>query len=158
MPGPVQALAVDEEGRRPVGPGPPAGGDVGENSLSKAPLAQGRLGVLCIKAEPPHNGEQVLLGEVRAPGEQEGMRLPELAARRREFRKLGREIRSGMELSVGKVAPDQAKTVKAIEERLHRSPCLKAIRTAEVPVLDQHQLRLVRAGDVVFVTDGRRHA
>ena len=45
-----------------------------------------------------------------------------------------------MELWIGKVAPNQAEPVEAIEQRHHRTTRGEAERAAEVPVLDQGEL------------------
>ena len=126
--------------------------------VSKRALAQGDLDILCVKVEPPRDGKEILLREVRTSRQQEGMCLPELPACGSKFGKLGREIGSRMELGVGKMAPDEAKTVKAIEQRLHRSSGGEAVRTAEVAVLDQGQLGVVGADDVIVLSDRRQRA
>ena len=58
-PRPVQALAIDEEGRRRVDPSSPAALDVGEHALSKLAPAKGRLGLRWIELKSPCYGEQV---------------------------------------------------------------------------------------------------
>ena len=60
----------------------------------KAVLAKRRLGLVFVQLEPPCRREQVLLREPFAPGEQQGMRLPELSANRGELGELRREIGS----------------------------------------------------------------
>ena len=47
--GPVQALAIDEEGRRLVDSSSAAALDVGEDTLSKRVLAKGRVGLRWIE-------------------------------------------------------------------------------------------------------------
>ena len=59
-PGPVQALAIDEKGRRRVDPSSPAALDVGEHALSKVAPAKGGLGLRWIELKSPCYGEQVV--------------------------------------------------------------------------------------------------
>ena len=60
-PGPVQALAIDEEGRRRVDPGSPAALDVGEDALPERVLAEGRMGFRRVQLKSPCHREQVVV-------------------------------------------------------------------------------------------------
>src|SRR5919106_7092158 len=86
------------------------------------------------------------------------MRLPELSVCGGELGELSREIRSGMELGIREVAPDKAKAVEAIEQGPHRSAGGEAIRTSEVPVLDQRQRGVGGAGDMIALSHLGQHA
>lgn len=95
-----------------------------------------------------------------AAGQEQGIRLPELATRRRKLRELRGELGPGVKLRVRKVAPDQAQGLVALKERFQRSARGKAKRAAKVPILDQRELGLLRAEDVIAASDrdqrGRR--
>ena len=95
-----------------------------------------------------------------AAGQEQGIRLPELATRCRELRELRGELGSGVKLRVRKLAPDQAQGLVALKERFQRSARGEAKRAAKVPVLDQRELGLLRAKDVIAASDrdqrGRR--
>lgn len=60
-PGPVQALAIDEEGRRRVDSSSAAALDVGEDALSKPVLAKGRVGLRWVELQSPCHREQVVV-------------------------------------------------------------------------------------------------
>ena len=60
-PGPIQTLAIDEEGRRRADAGSPATLDVGENARSEPALAKGRVGLRGIELKLPCHGEQVVV-------------------------------------------------------------------------------------------------
>jgi hypothetical protein len=79
--------------------------------------------------------------------------LPELVTRCRKLRKLRREVGPRMKLRVWIVAPDQAQSVIAVEERPDRPACSEAKRAAKVPVLDKRQLRLRGTEDVIAILD-----
>jgi hypothetical protein len=60
-PGPVQALAFDEEGGRRVDSNSPAAFDVEEDALSKRVLAQGRVGLRWVELKSPCHRAQVVV-------------------------------------------------------------------------------------------------
>jgi hypothetical protein len=97
---------------------------------------------------------------VIAAGQEQGVRLPELATRCSELRELRGELGPGVKLRIRKVAPDQAQSLVPLKERFQRSARGKAKRAAKVPVLDQRELGLLRAEDVIAASDrdqrGRR--
>ena len=78
-----------------------------EDVLSKAALAEGRLGLLDVQLEPPRDREQVLRRELLTARQQQGVRLPELPVGRGELGQLRSEIGSRMKLRVRKMAPDR---------------------------------------------------
>ena len=125
--------------------GLPASGDVRENALAKSALPKCRVGLLLVQLEPPRHREQILMREVIAPGEQQGMRLPELSVDRGELRELRGEVRTRVQFGIWKMPPNQAQGVEPIQEGLHRPAGGEAERTAEVAVLDQGQLRARRS-------------
>ena len=133
-------------------------GDVREDTFPKAALAKRRFDLLLVQLEPPRRREQILLREPLAPGEQQGMRLPELSVDRGELGKLRREIRSRMHLGVREVSPDKPKPVEAIQEGLHRPAGGEAERTSEVSILDQGQPGRIGAGDVIVGCDRGQRA
>src|SRR3954469_18128623 len=77
------------------------------------------------------------------------MCVPELPVQAGQLGELRGEVRSRMERRHGKVAPDEAEAIEAVQERLHRSTGLEAVRASEIPILDERQLRAARAGDVI---------
>src|SRR4051812_2740975 len=81
------------------------------------------------------------------------LRVPEPPVQAGQLGKLRGEVRSRMERRHGKVAPDEAEAVEAVQERLHRSTGLEAVRASEIPVLDERQLGAARAGDVITLSD-----
>jgi hypothetical protein len=81
------------------------------------------------------------------------MGVPELPVQAGQFRELRCEVRSRMKRRDGEVAPDKADTVEAVQERLHRSTGLEAVRASEIPILDERQLGAARAGDVITLSD-----
>ena len=60
-PGPIQAHAIDEEGRRRVDSSSPAALDVGEDALSKRVLAKSRVGLRWLELKSPGHREQVVV-------------------------------------------------------------------------------------------------
>src|SRR3954454_7181028 len=81
------------------------------------------------------------------------MRVPEPPVQAGQLGKLRGEVRSRMERRHGKVAPDEAERVEAVQECLHRSTGLEAVRASEIPVLDERQPGAARAGDVITLSD-----
>src|SRR3954447_19706846 len=61
-----------------------------------------------------------------------------------------------MERRHGEVSPDEAKAVEAVQERFHRPTGLEAVRTSEIPILDERQLGAARAGDVITISNRRQ--
>src|SRR3954452_996094 len=84
------------------------------------------------------------------------MCVPELPVQPGELGELRGEVRSRMELRRGEVAPNEAEAVEAVQERLHRSTGLEAVRASEIPILDERQLGAARAGDVITLSDRRQ--
>ena len=81
------------------------------------------------------------------------MCVPEPPAQAGQLGELRGEVRARMERGHGEVAPDEAEPVEAVQERLHRSTGLEAVRAAEIPILDERQLGTARAGDVITLSD-----
>src|SRR4051794_24945410 len=81
------------------------------------------------------------------------MCLPELPVQAGQLRELRGDLRSRVDLRHREVAPDEAEAVEAVQERLHRSTGLEAVRASEVPILDERQLGAARAGDVIALSD-----
>src|SRR4051795_12182402 len=86
------------------------------------------------------------------------MRVPEPPVQAGQLGELRGEVRSRMERRHGKVAPDEAEAIEAVQECLHRSTGLEAVRASEIPILDERQLRAARAGDVIALSDRRQGA
>ena len=61
VPGPVQALAIEEEGRGRVDSGSPSALDVGEDAVSERVLAKGRPGLHWVELKSPCHREQVVV-------------------------------------------------------------------------------------------------
>ena len=81
------------------------------------------------------------------------MCVPELPVQAGQLGELRGELRSRVELGDWEVTPDEAEAVQAVQERLHRSAGLEAVRAPEIPVLDERQLGAARAGDVITLSD-----
>src|SRR3954449_5984435 len=81
------------------------------------------------------------------------MSVPELPVQAGQLGELRGEVRSRMERRHREVAPDEAEAGEAVHECLHRSTGLEAVRASEVPVLDERQLGVARAGDVITLSD-----
>jgi hypothetical protein len=156
----LQPLSAEKEGWRGVNSGLSATSDVLQDGLAEAVLAEGRLNFCRVQRQPLGHGKQLLRGEVIAAGQEQGIRLPELATRCRKLRELRGELGAGVKLRVRKVAPDQAQGLVALKERLQRSARGKAKRAAKVPILDQRKFGLLGAADVIAASDrdqrGRR--
>jgi hypothetical protein len=86
------------------------------------------------------------------------MRVPEAPVHAGQLGELRGEVRSRMEHRQGEVAPDEPKPIEAVQECLHRSPGLEAVRASEIPILDERQLGSARAGDVITLSDRRQGA
>ena len=152
-PGSLEAFAIDEEGRCALCPGPPAPCDICQDPPAKPSLCERRFDLVRGQTEPLCHGEKILVREPVTPGEQQGVRLPEPSLDSGDFGELGREVRSRMQLGVGEVSPDDSKGSEAIQQGLHREAGREAERAPEVPVLDQGQVRRIRASDVVVVAE-----
>jgi hypothetical protein len=70
--------------------------DVPVHSLAKASCLQRALDLADRKLEPPRNVEEIIRGKGSSPGQQQGMRLPELPSHRGSLGELRRQIRPGM--------------------------------------------------------------
>src|SRR5919205_4624798 len=81
------------------------------------------------------------------------MCVPELPVQAGQLGELRGEVRSRVQHGHGEVAPDEAEAVEAVQERLHRSTGLEAVRASEIPILDERQLGAARAGDVITLSD-----
>ena len=81
------------------------------------------------------------------------MCVPELPVQAGQLGELRGELRSRVELRDWEVTPDEAEAVQAVQERLHRSTGLEAVRASEIPILDERQLGAARAGDVITLSD-----
>ena len=81
------------------------------------------------------------------------MCVPELPVQAGQLGELRGEVRSRMERRHGEEAPDEPEAVEAVQEGLHRSTGLEAVRASEIPVLDERQLGAARAGDVITLSD-----
>src|SRR5918911_2414650 len=81
------------------------------------------------------------------------MCVPELPVQAGQLGELRGEVRSRMERRHREVAPDEAEAVEAVQERLHGSTDLEAVRASEIPILDERQLGAARAGDVITLSD-----
>ena len=81
------------------------------------------------------------------------MCVPELPVQAGQLGELRGELRSRVELGDWEVTPDEAEAVQAVQERLHRSTGLEAVRASEIPILDERQLGAARAGDVITLSD-----
>jgi hypothetical protein len=152
-PGSLEPFAIDEEGRCSLCPGPPAPGDICQDPPAKPSLCERRFDLVRVQIEPLCHGEKILVREPVTPGEQQGMRLPEPSLGSGELGELGRELRSRMQFGVGEVSPDKLKGSEAVQQGLHRETGRETERAPEVPVLDQGQVRRIRATDVVLVAD-----
>ena len=81
------------------------------------------------------------------------MCVPELPVQAGQLGELRGELRSRVELGDWEVTPDEAEAIQAVQERLHRSTGLEAVRAPELPILDERQLGAARAGDVITLSD-----
>ncbi len=115
-----EPFSIYEEGRCALCPGPPAPGGICQDPRAKRSLCERRFDLVRIQIEPLRHGEKILVREPVAPGEQQGMRLPELSVDSGKLGELGREVRSGMQLGVGEMSPDKSKGSEAVQQRLHR--------------------------------------
>lgn len=152
-PVPEQSLPIDEEGGGAGHPGGRAAGDVHLDPGAIGPILQRGLGVRRVESQAARDIEQPVGRELLAAGEQQRMRLPELAVRRGELREIGGKVGARMNLGVGKMAPDQPQPIKAPKQGFDRPLRGKAMRTAEVPVLDQGELSALSADDVIPIRD-----
>ncbi len=85
-------------------------------------VSQRDLGLFPPEVELLRHLEQPLEREALPAGEQQRMRVPELAVGRSQLRQLGGEVGAGVELRIGVVAPDQLQAVVALEQRLDGPP------------------------------------
>ena len=135
----VESFSVDENVGVPSVP-PGAALDIGEDALAESPLVKGALG----SSRPTPvglNRKQLLAREPLPPRQQERMRAPELPMRSRELGELCGQVGSGMELWIREVAPNQADSIEAIEQRHQRTIRGDAVRASEIPVLDECERR-----------------
>ena len=124
-------------------------GDVGGYAGSVSPLAERSLRCVRVEIESARDGAQIVHGEPRSSNEQQPVGLPEFPAGGRELREFGCQVSARVQFWIGQVAPDEPQPWIAIQKRGERTACHEAERAAEVPVLDQRELRLRGAEDVV---------
>ena len=108
----VEPLPVHEESRGATDCGPPASGDIGEDALPKAVLAERRSASSSSSSSRPAAESRSSCENRSRPVSNKECASQNFPSDRGELGKLRSEVRSGMQLGIGEVSPDKARVSK----------------------------------------------